>query len=309
MKGSLAELLRSELRPLEPLPTDQPPRLRPLPGLKAALFDIYGTLLISGTGDIGAAAGLPRDDAFRSALGEVGLELAEAAGEEAARSPSGVDILVDTIEQFHEQLRRSGIEYPEVEIRQVWRRVVQRLVDAGRLPPRAARADCERLAVAYEARVNPCWPMPRAGQCLARLRRLGLRLGIISNAQFYTLELLPLALGRSLDDLGFEPDLQYYSFRCGHAKPSRTLFDRAVERLAGRGIEPGETLYVGNDMLNDILPAHEVGFCTAWFAGDRRSMRRREGDPRVAGIEPDVVVTDLADLAGCVEQGNAGFQP
>ncbi|MFV2069309.1 MAG: HAD family hydrolase [Pirellulales bacterium] len=307
MNRPLADILRRHLRPMEPLTTDQPPRLRPLPGLKAVLFDVYGPLVVSASGEVGTALLASRDGAFCAALREVGLELAES-GSAAAAGPQGVDILIHTIEQFQQELREAGIEHPEVEIREVWRRTLERLVDAGRLPPEALRADRQRLAVEYESRVNPCWPMPHALECLGRLRQLGMRLGIVSNAQFYTLELLPLLLGQSLVSLNIDPGLQYYSFHHGQAKPGRFLFDRATARLAEQGVGPGETLYVGNDMLNDILPAHEVGFRTAWFAGDGRSLRRRQDDPRVAGIEPDLVVTDLADLAGCVEQDNGDFQ-
>jgi putative hydrolase of the HAD superfamily len=59
-------------------------------------------------------------------------------------------------------------------------------------------------------------------------------------------------------------------------------------------------LYVGNDMLHDVLPAAAMGFRTALFAGDRRSLRRREGDARVASVTPDVVVLQLRDLLSCV---------
>lgn len=57
-----------------------------------------------------------------------------------------------------------------------------------------------------------------------------------------------------------------------------------------------EALYVGNDMLNDILPANREGFQTCLFAGDRRSLRLREQDPRCAGVAPTEVVGSLREL-------------
>ena len=81
------------------------------------------------------------------------------------------------------------------------------------------------------------------------------------------------------------------------AKPSERLVQTALGRLEEReGIKPSEVLYVGNDMLNDILPADRAGCRTALSAGDGRSFRLREGEPRVAGINPDLVVTDLLQL-------------
>jgi putative hydrolase of the HAD superfamily len=88
----------------------------------------------------------------------------------------------------------------------------------------------------------------------------------------------------------------YYSFQHEVAKPSLALFDMASENLAARGIEPIAVLYVGNDMLNDIYPAHTVGFQTALFAGDRRSVRLRPDDPRCADLKSELVLTDLGQL-------------
>ena len=53
-------------------------------------------------------------------------------------------------------------------------------------------------------------------------------------------------------------------------------------------------------MLNDVLPAKQVGFRTALFAGDRRSLRQREDDLRVSKIVPDLVLTELGQLDGCI---------
>ena len=53
-------------------------------------------------------------------------------------------------------------------------------------------------------------------------------------------------------------------------------------------------------MLNDIFPAQKVGFKTALFAGDQRSLRLRADDPRCRELTPDLVVTDLGQLIGLI---------
>ena len=53
-------------------------------------------------------------------------------------------------------------------------------------------------------------------------------------------------------------------------------------------------------MLNDIMPAQQLGMRTALFAGDARSLRLRLEDPRVEGVRPDVVLTELIHLSECV---------
>lgn len=59
-------------------------------------------------------------------------------------------------------------------------------------------------------------------------------------------------------------------------------------------------LFIGNDRLKDIYPAHRVGMKTCLFAGDQRSLRLREGDSMVQGIEPDFIVDDLQQLLDIV---------
>ena len=120
--------------------------------------------------------------------------------------------------------------------------------------------------------------------------------GIISNAQFYTPFLFKWFLNSEIKELGFDPGLLFYSYQYEVAKPSPALFNMAAEKLYSKGIQPGSVLFVGNDMLNDIYPAHAIGFQTALFAGDRRSLRLRADDSRCADLKPDLVLTDLEQL-------------
>ncbi|NLS95647.1 MAG: HAD family hydrolase [Planctomycetaceae bacterium] len=289
-----SDVIRRLSRPLEPIATGCPERLDKLPGIRAVLFDVYGTLFISGSGEVGTARQSARGDAFAAALAAVGL--APTASVEPALQYS-----FDLIEERHAAGRNRGIEYPEIDIFEIWDAVLQRLRRDGAIPQDSYdREDLKRLAVEYEARTNPVWPMPGLADCLKGMADAGLAMGIISNAQFFTRELFPALLGRSTDDCGFAPDLQVYSYEQGHSKPGEGIYRLAAERLAARQIEPSQALCVGNDMLNDIAPAHRVGFRTALFAGDSRSLRLRADDRRVGGIRPDLVVTRLLDLNGCI---------
>ena len=138
--------------------------------------------------------------------------------------------------------------------------------------------------------------MPNLAKMLSAYRQRNLFMGIISNAQFYTPYLFRWFLNSDLKDLGFDPDLIFYSFRFEVAKPSPVLFQIAAEKLAAKGISPSAVLYLGNDMLNDIAPAKATGFQTALFAGDRRSLRLRSKDSRCKNLQADLVITDLIQL-------------
>ena len=121
-------------------------------------------------------------------------------------------------------------------------------------------------------------------------------MGLISNAQFYTPLLFKWFLGAEIDDLGFDKRLVFFSYRHGHAKPGQHLFRLALEQLRQIKIPASAVLYVGNDMLNDIWPAKQIGFHTALFAGDARSLRMRSDNPLCSSLTPDLVVTDLIQI-------------
>ena len=293
MSFSVADILRAHAKPLEPLPTGTEPVLRRLDGVRAVLFDVYGTLFVSGCGDVGTEAVSGRAEAAEASLAAVELTT-PASGEEVVRVHDA------TIRRHHERVRAKGIEFPEVDIVQIWREVVGELSSGTEPAVDPIGFDAARLAVEYEARVNPSWPMPGMVECLQSLQAAGMQLGLVSNAQFYTQHLFPALVGRSVDELGFDQELLLFSFQHGQAKPGDHLYRQAADRLARRGIRPDEVLYVGNDMLKDVLPASRAGFHTALFAGDARSFRRRQDDPRVGAIEPDLVVTELGQMGGTI---------
>lgn len=284
----LLQIVRQHSGPLEPLPTALEPREQRLDGIQAVLFDIYGTLLISSSGDVEASGASDRAKAFEEALQAVGVS-------SPVDGRTGVLYLTEAIRNAHKRAHEQGIEYPEVDIRDIWGETLARLPGLNR-----AAMDLETLAVHYELRVNPVWPMPNLRDCLRLLKETGLQLGLISNAQFVTPILFPGLVGQSLDELGFSPDLRFYSYQHRQAKPGRLLYELAADALAARSILPERVLYVGNDMLKDVLPAQQIGFRTALFAGDARSLRERQGDGRLARIEADVIVNDLLRLIWCV---------
>ncbi|MBN1590568.1 MAG: HAD family hydrolase [Pirellulales bacterium] len=297
--ATAVETFRELSQPLEPIRTDEVPRLKQLEGIRVVLFDLYGTLLVSGSGEVGTEA-TPCHLALAEAFRAMGIA-ASAPPEEA------VACFFDTIKSMHRDLRDSGRDWPEIDIREAWTRVLSELVERGGLDPSSREGiDIAQLAVEYEARANPVWPMPGALEGLAALRAGGCLLGIVSNAQFYTLALIEALFGCRAEPLGFDPALQFYSYQHGWGKPSRRLFEMAAVALADRLIMPSEVVFVGNDMLNDIFAARMVGFRTALFAGDARSLRWRSDDPQVKEVTPDLVLTELPQLAECIIDKGSG---
>jgi len=272
--------------PLAPRPTGIDPQLAPLSDIRAVVFDIYGTLVISASGDIGVSQQQHTPDLARAALAATGVDTASLPADF-----DGPAALREIIEASHQRSRAQGVEYPEVDILAIWRE----LLDACRLELDYDRV--RRIAIEYELRSNPVWPMPGLREVIAELARRGLVLGIVSNAQFYTPLMLHAFLGMDITQAGFDPRCCAWSYREGVAKPSTRIYEPVIAGLStGHGIAPHQALYIGNDRRNDIWPAAELGLRTALFAGDARSLRQRQDDARLAGVEPDRILTDLMQI-------------
>jgi putative hydrolase of the HAD superfamily len=258
-----------------------------LPGIRCILFDVYGTLLISGSGDIDAMQQVAGDEALEAALEAVGWDYQPGCG------AAGVELVVAAVKRCHEQLRARGTAWPEVEIRQIWEEVLavlrQRGLLEGGMPDDRQRL--EEFAIEYELRVNPVWPMPEAVETVRALAK-SFRVGIVSNAQFYT----PLTLQRFCKDWGIERALCAWSFEQRCAKPDPLIFTPVLHRLEADGILPQAVLYVGNDRLNDVMTAASCGCRTALFAGEKRSLRLRSDVSGIETVVPDAVLTELAQL-------------
>ncbi len=291
MLDDLSTILSEVSQPLQPLSTDTPPRLRRLEDVRAVVFDVYGTLFISGCGEIGVLE-TDQKAAFLHALTAIGLD-----GDLTAAAARGTGLLTATIHAYHAATRAQGIATPEVDIRQVWTEIFTILANDKLINGRPGHDDILRFAFRYECEVNPVYPMPGLAECLTALRDAGFLLGIVSNAQFFTPVLFHAFLGGLPRELGFDPDLTAWSYRTLAAKPGTELYDRMLTNARDmHGLVPSQILYVGNDMLNDIWPAADCGCRTALFAGDRRSLRWRENDERVGATEPDVIITELPQI-------------
>lgn len=266
------------ITPLSPIPTTLRQSGNLKKKIKCMMFDIYGTLFISGSGDIGIVKKKPSQT----------YELEQLLIKfKIRKTPKAVlNDLFSGIEKKHEKLRKQGIDFPEVEIDRIWMSILKNN------DPVMVR----EFAVMFELIVNPVYPMPNLKEMLSACKKSKVLLGIISNAQFYTPYLFEWLLDSNLEKLGFHPDLILFSYRSGHAKPSPFMFQSAVERLKHLNVLASSALYIGNDMLNDIYPAKKTGFNTALFAGDTRSLRLRGDVAECKNLSADLVITDLIQL-------------
>jgi putative hydrolase of the HAD superfamily len=100
---------------------------------------------------------------------------------------------------------------------------------------------------------------------LEALRSRGLKLGLVSNA-FDPGWLLH----RDLEQMGIAEriDFAVFSSELGKRKPHPAIFERALEAL---DVEPGEAMFVGDRLYEDVRGSNEVGMTSVqalWFRAD-----------------------------------------
>ncbi|MEO0082739.1 MAG: HAD-IA family hydrolase [candidate division WOR-3 bacterium] len=152
-----------------------------------------------------------------------------------------------------------------------------RILASGILAYRRAR---EGVMVAY----------PHVSLALTRLVRMGLRLGVVSDAP--RLQAWMRLVSLSIDNF-FDAVVTYDD--TGKRKPDPAPFQKALELLA---VEPHEAVMVGDWAERDIVGAKEIGMCTV-FA--------RYGDSfgtKHSGADKDI--NDILELIPFIERVNSG---
>lgn len=288
----IIERIRELSEPLQPQPTEASKKLVKTDGIKAVIFDVYGTLLISGSGDLSIARQTDTGTAIKDAFQTIGQTISDDIGSSALS-----ELFFTTIEKSRNHLTANGIDFPDIDIRNIWLQIWEKLFSDGVLSDEPQIEAIPLLSNEYECRVNPTWPMPNAAELIEAIRKSGLVMGIVSNAQFFTPLLFDAHLNSDLPGLGFDKQLCFFSYEQKVAKPSPMFYEQCMSALYQfHSVRPEEALYVGNDMLNDVWPSQKLGFRTGLFAGDNRSLRWRDDNPYMKDVEPDLIVTDLIHL-------------
>lgn len=283
---------------ISPLPTDAIPVIKRLDEVKALIFDIYGTLLISSSGDIDQATISPAN--LREAFSGAGYQINLNTVNQEERLRFLLAEFVKLIKIHQEKHVRSGRKFPEVDIRLVWEDLINLGIEE-KIISKTNESDPDRLTFIFELLSNRVYPMPGFRDIIRYLRDQNYPLGIISNAQFYTPIVMNYFLTGEVNEresvASFDPELTVFSYRLFKAKPDKSLFKQLLGVLNEKHcIQPHESVFIGNDMYKDIYPANKAGMKTILFAGDQRSLRLRKEKPEVDGLVPDVIITELKQL-------------
>lgn len=148
----------------------------------------------------------------------------------------------------------------------------------------------EELLADYEAfGWSECQLMPFAHEVIDELRRASVRVGVVTNGWVTKQQACLNAL-----DLTSRVDVVIISEAVGVAKPHAEIFMLALDAL---GVPAGETLFVGDSPVNDVVGPRAVGMRVAYLPTGHRLPD---------GVIPDFVVADLRDVLD-VALGSVGL--
>jgi putative hydrolase of the HAD superfamily len=274
--------------------------------IRVAVFDVYGTLFNYWKSEFAEPAS-KKDyllKTFKNTASYFGMEsyLLEM-DPDAPIENTLYDLYHGLITLKQNLLIEKNIEYPEIKIEEVWTAILLMLKRRGYVFPDKKvdnDADAARcIAYYYNFHVFNRELYPGVADALIELKKNNIKLGILSNAQFYTSVDLTLLLrnqsnGR-IEDMNelFDTDLTFYSYEYNMAKPSRYLFRKLFDALYEYQALPAQTVFVGNDLALDIKPAMDAGMKTALFTGDEKCMFIHGLDD----VIPDLTFSGWNDLA------------
>lgn len=286
-------------------PVSATPYLKPISGLKAVVWDLYGTLLRIADGEL--LFQHPQQIRMEVALDKTLQEF--HFWNAMSRKPGPPwEQLHSLYTRAYDDLRLAGSgkkgDLTEVDSAKLWRRVLSKLeldkfeYDAAQLGDLDALS--EKIAYFFHASLQGLELSPGADVALSAVCDSGFQQGLLADGQCFSLT----QLLRGLEAQGtlaaaeavLSPLIVTLSHHEGIRKPSRSLYLRAVERLRERGVEPEQVLYVGARLREDLVVAKQVGFRTALYAGDKLSLKATPADLRDPAVKPDRLLTELPQV-------------
>jgi putative hydrolase of the HAD superfamily len=291
-------------RELEPV--DYQSHEEKLHGIRAVIFDVYGTLINYWRAEFSNPEAQKKVffTAFRAVADRFGfIPFLQKMNEPEAPEKTLYDLYNGLITLSHEKAVQKGLSFPEVKTEDIWGMIMLMLKRHGYDPKQTLPVDTEELprycAFCYNFHAFGRTLYSGVTEALLSLKKQNIVLGILSNAQFNTPIDLTLALRDqsrgAVEDINelFDHDLCYFSYEYGVAKPDLLLFRKLFDALYEYQILPSQTVFIGNDLSLDIDPAAKAGMRTALFTGDRSSLFLHGKEETVV---PDLSFSSWDDL-------------
>ena len=296
--------------PPKRVPIKAQPSIDPIVGIRAVAFSVYGTLLRISDGDllVQHPQTVRMEIAFEKTIKEFNMWHAMTR-RPGAPSEGMVPRYERALDEQRMAVSAAPGEIPEVDSALLWMKMIRLLqhkdysyeVSIYGSPEEFA----EKVAYFFHSCLQGLEAEEGALEVLRTLPLVGKRVGIIANAQRFTPVQMLRAFQRqgtlpTLEDV-LDPALVTLSWREGVRKPSKSLYQIALERFRRMGVSPHQVLYVGTRLRDDLAVAKQAGMRTALLAVDQTSFsatREELADPE---LRPERLLTSLLqvrDVAG-----------
>lgn len=233
---------------------------KPIPGLRAVVFDLDGTL---------ARFGLEPSQALAHALAEQAKLPDPRWPERDFLAEAGY---ADLFEEVSDE-RLNGAFF----IYGTWAEALKRYLIANGASPEQAALIVDDYV---QRRVESVQLRPGARELLAKGLK-GFKLGLLTNgpSELQWGKIDRLRIGEAFDAIIVSGDL-------GIHKPDLGIFQAMAKALR---VEPHEALYVGDSLYDDMTGAKRAGWWAIWF-----NTGHRQPDP--ADAKPDLEISSLDEL-------------
>ncbi len=294
----------------EAVPSRAEPSVKPLPGIRAVTWNVYGTLLRITDGELL----LMSDQQIRM---QVALEKTIHEfnmWQSMSRKPGAPwEYMLAQYTDVLQELQLTGAakkgDVTQVDSRWLWQKLISRLEQKEYQYDEEIFGDAdeyaEKVAYFFHAVLQGVAAMDNAAKVVAAVADAGFAQGLLADGQSFTLVQLLRAFQEQtkLPPLGqlFTPGCVVLSYDLGIRKPSRTLFETAVEAFGQLGLAPEEVLYVSSRLRDDLAIARQVGFRTVLFVGDKRSVQATLDELKQPDVRPDRLLTELTQIRNLLE--------
>jgi FMN phosphatase YigB (HAD superfamily) len=284
------------------------PHLKRLPGVRAVLWNVYGTLISINEGEL--LFEHPQPLIQKLALDKTLQEFKMWAS--MSRKPGQpADYLAQLYNMVlleQKSFPGGGEKYPEVASDRLWEALIKKLLvkeyqwDAGYFG--SLNEFSRKVAYFFHSSLQGTACYPGAADALRHVAGLGLAQGLLADGQCFTPTQLQRRLSNQDDSVKLDEfigaDQRWLSYEIRGRKPSERLFRAALRDLKARGFEAEEILHVGSRVVQDVLPAKRFGLRTGLFAGDKASLHATPEQLKENNTRPDVLLTELSQIADVV---------
>ncbi|MFN0199570.1 MAG: HAD family hydrolase [Planctomycetaceae bacterium] len=292
-------------QPPEIVPLNAKPHLKPISGVRAVIWNVYGTLVRISEGELLYIH--PQPLRMQIALDKTIHEF--NMWQSMTRKPGAPwESLLPKYQHLVEAswmlpTKRKG-DLPAVNSMQIWSKIISRLeqkeyeYDVSFYGDRDELA--EKVAYFFHANLQGVAAYPEGLSTLSKIASAGYRQGLLADVQSFSLpQMLRVMAGGGklvgLEDLMTSGCLTL-SLARGVRKPSPTLYESSIEQFKKLGITPSSILYISNRLHDDLAVAKRYGMRTVLFAGDQNSLCAKRVDLKNPDLKPDRLITELSQV-------------